>query len=181
MENCPSPATDTERAAHALLSTGLALRLAGRLPPARTLKLYVRALGVPVADTAWLHTHAVRNGAQALHERSPAADPGLLRFRDWLRFHAAPHGDAQLQREVEAGLEDCRRAIQVLRARLDARRRVESEAQDREAVGAAPFAGRARQRTATPAAAVAAVPRLVSSRTAYAPPARRAASTGPSR
>jgi hypothetical protein len=46
-----------------------------------------------------------------------AETEGMLRFRDWLRLHGAPHGDPTLRRRLDADLERCRRLMAGLEAR----------------------------------------------------------------
>jgi hypothetical protein len=98
------------RAAHAQLFDALAGRYAGRIPRRRMLQLYTQALQLDDADQAWLASRL------AEHPRD-AETEGMLRFRDWLRLHGAPHGDPTLRRRLDADLERCRRLMAGLEAR----------------------------------------------------------------
>jgi hypothetical protein len=113
-------ARGTVLAAHAELSLGLALRLAPRVPPRRTLQLYCAALEVAEADAAWLQAHAVRSAAHQTYERCAESRHGVMRFRDWMRVHSAPHGDPQLRLLLNAEIERCRDLLATVRLRLDA-------------------------------------------------------------
>jgi hypothetical protein len=103
-------------AAHAELGLGLAIRMAGRIAPSRCARLYARAMGLSATDADWLVRRVRRTGRDFLRDPAVRHD-GLLRFRDWLRIHGAPWGNAGLQAELAAALTDCRRALAVIAAR----------------------------------------------------------------
>jgi hypothetical protein len=109
-------------AAHAQLSGAIAERYIGRVPPHRVLQLYCGALDVVAADMQWLKSQLGRAGLHERYERQPAvARRGVLRFRDWLRINAAPHGDPALRARIDSDLAQCRRLIGELQARLATR------------------------------------------------------------
>lgn len=103
------------RAAHAELGTGLVTRMAGRIPPDRAIRLYVRSLGLHAADAAWLCS-AVGRSAACRHARTDSHD-APLRFHDWMRIHAAPWGNPGLADELTDSLAGCTRSAGVIAAR----------------------------------------------------------------
>jgi hypothetical protein len=106
--------------AHAQLATTLAQRYVGRVAPKRILHLYCAALGVSDRDSQWVKAHVLRTGLQRRHEaEAREARDGLLRFRDWLRVNAAPHGNMPLTRAIESDLARCRELVNGLEARLE--------------------------------------------------------------
>jgi hypothetical protein len=100
-------------AAHAELCAGLAARLAGRVPPTRVVDLYARAMSMAPDEAGWLRRHVLRGRPV----NSSPRYAGLLRFRDWMRIHAAPWNDPRLAAELEAEFARCRRVLAVLAAR----------------------------------------------------------------
>jgi hypothetical protein len=107
--------------AHAQLSRVLAERHLPRVPPRRAVQLYCRALAVDEGVTRWLQAHLVRAGLQDRYDRQAGSHDGVLRFRDWLRVHAAPHGDEALGLQLSRDLARCRTLIAGLEARIAAR------------------------------------------------------------
>jgi hypothetical protein len=107
--------------AHAQLSRVLAERHLPRVPPRRTVQLYCRALAVDEGVAHWLQVHLVRTGLQDRYEGQAGSHDGVLRFRDWLRLHAAPHGDVALSLRLDRDLARCRNLIEGLEARIAAR------------------------------------------------------------
>jgi hypothetical protein len=103
------------RSAHAELCSRLALRLAGRVPPGRVAQLYAAALELDGEDGEWLRGLAMRAAEGTAAHRSRTHM--LLRFRDWMRLHAAPWNDPRLANELEAEFARCRRAIDVVAGR----------------------------------------------------------------
>jgi hypothetical protein len=119
--------------AHVQLGTTLAVRYVGRVAPGRMLHLYCAALGVSDRDSRWLKAHVLRAGLQRRHEAEVReARAGLLRFRDWLRVNAAPHGDAPLTRAIERDLARCCELVHGLEARLEAARAAAQHRLDRQ-------------------------------------------------
>ncbi|HSJ26036.1 MAG TPA: hypothetical protein VK929_15265 [Longimicrobiales bacterium] len=103
------------RGAHAELGATLVGRMAGRIPPQRSIRLYVRSLGLPAAEAAWLCAAARRTHAWDRAHVDGHDTP--LRFRDWKRLHQAPWGDAGLADELAGMLAQCTRSLGVVAAR----------------------------------------------------------------
>jgi hypothetical protein len=107
-------------AAHVHLGRNVAVRLADRLYPQRTIELYCEAHGLDLEQAEWLKLQALaRGGLQPLLQRSVQEERrlrgGILRFRDWQRLHMAPQRDAA--DALQAELEQSRRCIVKLHTR----------------------------------------------------------------
>jgi hypothetical protein len=107
-------------AAHVHLGRNVAVQLADRLYPQRTIELYCEAHGLDLEQAEWLKQQALaRGGLQPLLQRSVQEElrlrGGLLRFRDWQRLHMTPQREAAAALQVE--LEQSRRCIAKLHTR----------------------------------------------------------------
>jgi hypothetical protein len=120
LEAAAARAASSMLAAHVHLSRDIAVRLADRLYPQRSIELYCEAHGLDLEQAEWLKLQALaRGGLQPLLQRSVQEERrlrgGILRFRDWQRLHMAPQREAA--DAVQAELEQSRRCMAKLHTR----------------------------------------------------------------
>jgi hypothetical protein len=91
---------------HAHLSETIAARVGDRLPTARLVQLYCRALRLPDFDEVWLRIHAVAHAGSGGPVWQDTVHDGAAVRRIWrslleeIRISLAPHGDEALQERL---------------------------------------------------------------------------------